>query len=168
MKRDHHDFRLEHVRLEAASWAKEFIRFAFRGNVFDLAVGVILGMVFSNLINSLINDIIMPCVGLILSGVDFGNLALTLHPILHRKGAVQIRYGVFINTFIQFLVVAGVVFLTFKSLVRFRLAEADKTPMQKCGECCMSIPQSAKKCSYCCSSVVSHPKTPSTLEDTHR
>ena len=106
---------------------KEFRDFAMRGNVIDLAIGIIIGAAFTAIVNSLVNDIIMPPIGLILGGIDFSNFFLTLaggeFPSLKAAqdaGAVTINYGVFINACINFLIVAFAVFILVKQVNRFR------------------------------------------------
>ena len=90
---------------------KEFREFIMRGNVLDLAVGVIIGLAFAAVVTSLVNDVIMPPVGLLLGGVDFSSIAITLRPASGDTPAVAIKIGVFINTLINFLIVALVIFL---------------------------------------------------------
>jgi large conductance mechanosensitive channel len=100
---------------------KEFREFAMRGNVVDLAVGVIIGASFGKIINSLVADVIMPPIGLLLGGVDFANLAVVLKPATvdaagKAVAPVLLRYGVFINTIIEFAIVAFAVFLLVKAI----------------------------------------------------
>jgi len=106
---------------------KEFRDFAMRGNVIDLAVGIIIGVAFTTVVNSLVKDIIMPPIGYILNGIDFSNIFLVLrgdqYPSLKAAqdaGAVSINFGVFINACINFLIVAFAVFLLVKQVNRFR------------------------------------------------
>ena len=97
---------------------KEFREFISRGNVIDLAVGVIIGGAFGKIVTSLVTDVVMPPVGLALGGVDFSALKLVLKPadVAAKTAEVAIRFGVFLNVVIQFLVVAAVIFLTVKAL----------------------------------------------------
>jgi large conductance mechanosensitive channel len=90
---------------------KDFREFIMRGNVLDLAVGVIIGLAFAAVVTSLVNDVIMPPIGLVLGGVDFSNIAITLRPASGDTPAVAIRIGAFINTLINFLIVSLVIFL---------------------------------------------------------
>ena len=113
---------------------KEFRDFAMRGNVIDLAIGIIIGAAFTTVVNSLVKDIIMPPIGYILNGIDFSNIFLVLrgdqYPSLKAAqdaGAVSINFGVFINACINFLIVAFAVFLLVKQVNRFR-KEAPATP----------------------------------------
>ena len=99
---------------------KEFKEFVTKGNVVDLAVGVIIGGAFGKIVTSLVDDIIMPPIGLILGGVDFSKLTLTLKEAVGDKPAVMIRYGIFINAVIIFLIVAFCIFLMIKAINRMR------------------------------------------------
>ncbi len=95
---------------------KEFKAFAMRGNVMDLAVGIVIGVAFSKIVTSLVNDVIMPPVGVLLGGVDFSSLAVTLKPAAENAPAVALKYGAFVNTIIDFLIVAFAIFLVIKAL----------------------------------------------------
>ena len=113
---------------------KEFRDFAMRGNVIDLAIGIIIGVAFTTVVNSLVKDIIMPPIGYMMNGIDFSNIFLVLkgdqYPSLKAAqdaGAVSINFGVFINACINFLIVAFAVFLLVKQVNRFR-KEAPATP----------------------------------------
>lgn len=94
----------------------EFKKFAMRGNVLDMAVGIVIGGAFTPIVNSLVNDILMPPIGLLLGGVDFSNLLITIKEATETAPAVTINYGVFINTIITFIIVAFAVFLLIKSV----------------------------------------------------
>ncbi|MCI8387951.1 MAG: large-conductance mechanosensitive channel protein MscL [Clostridiales bacterium] len=94
----------------------EFKKFAFKGNVVDMAVGVIIGGVFGNIVTSLVNDIIMPPIGLLIGGVDFSDLKVVLKEAVGETAAVTINYGAFIQTIINFLIVAFAVFFCVKLL----------------------------------------------------
>lgn len=98
------------------SFFGEFKKFAMRGNVMDMAVGIILGGAFGAIVNSLVNDVIMPPIGLLLGNVDFSQLAITLRPAVDGNPAVVINYGVFINTIVSFLVIAFSIFIMIKGL----------------------------------------------------
>jgi large conductance mechanosensitive channel len=130
------------------SMMQEFKAFATRGNVADMAVGIIIGAAFGRIVSSLVADVIMPPIGLLLGGVDFSGLSVTL-----KEGAapVLIKYGVFINTIIDFLIVAFAIFLLVKGINRMKKpAEAPPAPTTKdCPECKMSIPLDAKRCGHC-------------------
>jgi len=112
---------------------KEFKEFAMRGNVIDMAVGIIIGAAFSTIVKSLVADVIMPPIGILLGGVDFSNLFIVLtgegsYPSLEaakEAGATTINYGVFINTIISFLIVAFAVFILIKQINRLKKAEEE-------------------------------------------
>jgi large conductance mechanosensitive channel len=108
------------------SMLKEFREFAMKGNVVDLAVGVIIGGAFGKIVTSLVEDIVMPPIGWVLGNVDFKNLAYTLKEKVGDIPAVQIRYGMFLNTVINFLIVAFCIFIVIKQMNRFRRAEPAK------------------------------------------
>jgi large conductance mechanosensitive channel len=98
------------------SMVKEFKEFVSKGNVVDLAVGVIIGAAFGKIVTSLVDDIIMPPIGMILSGVDFSKLAFTVKEAVGDKPAVLIKYGAFINTMITFVIVAFCIFMMVKAI----------------------------------------------------
>lgn len=109
------------------SFFSEFKKFAMRGNMIDMAVGIIIGGAFTPIVNSLVNDIIMPPIGLLFGGVDFSNLAVTLKQATENGDpAVVIRYGVFINTIIAFLIVAMAVFVLIKFINRLTREEKEQ------------------------------------------
>src|SRR5712692_1982879 len=123
---------LSRQRREAGMW-REFREFAMRGNVVDLAVGIIIGAAFTTIVNSLVNDIIMPPLGLLIGGIDFSNFFLTLkggsYPTLEAAkaaGAVTINYGLFINAVIRFVIVAFAIFILVKQINRIRGQEEAK------------------------------------------
>ncbi|MGH1350284.1 MAG: large-conductance mechanosensitive channel protein MscL [Methyloligellaceae bacterium] len=98
------------------SFLKEFQQFAMRGNVVDMAVGIIIGGAFGTIVKSLVNDVIMPPVGILLGGIDFSDLAITLKSAVGKDPAVMLKYGAFINSVISFLIVAFCVFLLVKTM----------------------------------------------------
>jgi large conductance mechanosensitive channel len=111
---------------------REFREFAMRGNVVDLAVGIILGAAFTTIVNSLVNDLIMPPLGLLIGGIDFSNFFVTLkgssYPTLEAAktaGAVTVNYGLFINAVIRFVIVAFAIFILVKQINRIRWEEAE-------------------------------------------
>jgi large conductance mechanosensitive channel len=146
---------------------KEFREFALRGNVLDMAVGIIIGASFGSIVNSLVDNILMPPIGWLLGGVDFGNYYLTLKagtpagPYLsladaQGAGAVTINYGLFINAIISFLIVAIAMFLLIRSINRLQGAaqeEPTESPPESkdCPYCMSSIPVNASRCPYCTS-----------------
>jgi large conductance mechanosensitive channel len=98
------------------SMLSEFKDFAMKGNVVDMAVGVVIGGAFKTIVTSFTNDILMPPIGLLLGGVDFSNLAITLKQAVGETAAVSINYGVFINTILDFLIIAFAIFLVVKAM----------------------------------------------------
>ena len=142
------------------SMAKEFRQFAARGNVVDLAVGVIIGAAFGKIVTSLVNDVIMPPIGMALGRVDFKNLFVALDGQRYgsladaQKAAVAtINYGVFMNTVLEFLIVAFVIFLMVQQINRLKTPEP-APPTEDARECpfCVSrIPTKATRCPHCTS-----------------
>jgi large conductance mechanosensitive channel len=105
------------------SMMQEFKSFAMKGNVADMAVGIIIGAAFGKIVSSLVNDVIMPPIGLLLGGVDFSNLGITLRQAVEGSPAVVLKYGVFINTIVDFLIVAFAIFLVIRALNALRRKE---------------------------------------------
>lgn len=145
---------------------KEFKEFAVRGNVIDMAVGIIIGGAFSPIVNSLVSDIIMPPIGFVLGNVDFSNLFFVISPqgqtfnsLADAKaaGAVTINYGLFINTLISFLIVAFSVFILIKAINKLKAEKKEETceeiavTTKECPYCCSTININAKKCPFCAS-----------------
>lgn len=143
---------------------KEFRKFVMRGNVIDMAVGVIIGAAFGKIVTSLVNDVIMPPIGKITSGVDFSNLYINLTGKSYESlaqaqqaGAATINYGIFLNNIINFLIVAGVLFLFITQINKIREKfESDNkqeaAPLTKeCPYCLSTIPVNAVKCAHCTS-----------------
>ena len=97
-------------------FVKEFKTFAMRGNVMDMAVGIVIGVAFGKIVTSLVNDIIMPPIGLLMGGVDFSHLAVTLKAAAGSEPAVTLKYGMFINTVIDFLIVVFAIFMVVKGM----------------------------------------------------
>ncbi|WP_246938641.1 large conductance mechanosensitive channel protein MscL [Bacillus pinisoli] len=140
-------------------FVKEFKDFAVKGNVIDLAVGVIIGGAFNKITSSLVNDVVMPPIGMLLGKVDFTNLFITLgseeyNTLAEAKdaGAATINYGVFINNIIQFLITALVIFIVIRQINRMKRKEeqASTQPTNKeCPYCITTIPLKATKCPNC-------------------
>lgn len=140
---------------------KEFKKFAMRGNVVDMAIGVIIGGAFGKIITSLINDVIMPPIGLLLGQVNFAALFINLsgkdYPSLaaaQEAGAATINYGLFLNTILDFIVVALIIFLLVRQINRMQKQE--ETPpaaptTKKCPYCFTEIPIEATRCPHCTS-----------------
>jgi len=147
----------------------EFKKFAIRGNVVDMAVGIIIGAAFGTIVQSLVNDVLMPPLGLLTGNVDFTNLFAVLREgtppapyatlqAAQEAGAVTINYGVFFNTIVSFVIVAFAVFL----LVRYinKLREPDEGPappptVKKCPYCVSDVPIQATRCPHCTSELES-------------
>ncbi len=147
---------------------KEFKEFAVKGNVIDMAVGIVIGAAFGLIVKSLVDDLIMPPVGLLLGKVDFANLFVVLKDgtqagpyatVADAKaaGAVTLSYGAFINTIINFLIVAFAMFLVVKQINRLKRksepAAAAPATTRKCPYCLSDIPLEARKCAHCTSDV---------------
>ena len=145
---------------------KEFKAFAMRGNVLDLAVGIIIGGAFGTIVKSLVDDVIMPPIGLALGNVDFADLFLLLKAgpkalppyasLAEAKaaGAVTVNYGVFVNSVITFLIVAFAVFLLVRAANRLGPQEAAAAPSTKdCPYCRMAVPVGATRCPHCTSEI---------------
>jgi large conductance mechanosensitive channel len=142
---------------------KEFREFAMKGSVVDLAIGVIIGAAFGKIVDSLVNDIIMPPIGRALGGVDFTNMFVALSggefPTLKAAkdaGAATINYGVFINTVVNFLIVALCLFAVVKAMNSMRRQQPATAPApttKNCPQCQMEIPIKAVKCGHCTSPV---------------
>jgi large conductance mechanosensitive channel len=140
---------------------KEFKNFVLKSNIVDLAIGIIIGVAFSAIVNSLVNDIIMPPIGLVLGKVDFSNLFVVLRegstigaPYLSlaaakQAGAVTLNYGAFINTIITFLIIAVVLFFIIKAINSFKKKEAVAT--KPCPYCFTTIDTKATRCPNCTS-----------------
>lgn len=140
---------------------QDFAKFIKRGNVLDLAVAVIVGGSFGKVVTSLVNDIIMPPIGLLLGKVDFSNLFIDLSRkgyanLANAKaaGVPTLNYGAFINTVIDFLIVSLVVFLMTKGITSIKSVESEEKPQpvsKTCPMCATEIPLAAKRCPHCTS-----------------
>ena len=140
---------------------KEFKEFAMRGNVLDMAVGVIIGGAFGKIVSSMVSDILMPPLGLVLGKVDFSSLFVDLsgtYPAslaaAKQAGAPTINYGVFLQAMFDFMIVAFVIFLLIKQVNRFmKQPEVSPGPptTKECPRCCSMIPIKAAKCAHCTS-----------------
>ena len=131
---------------------KEFKEFIARGNVVDLAVGIIIGAAFGKIVTSLVNDVLMPPIGLLMGNVDFSNLAVTLTEKTAEAEAVTVKYGMFINTILDFLIVSFAIFMVIKQLNRLKKKEPEPEVTTKdCPRCFTSIPIQATRCPHCTS-----------------
>jgi large conductance mechanosensitive channel len=140
---------------------KEFKEFIMRGNVLDMAIGIVIGGAFGKIVTSLVNDILMPPIGVLLGGVDFANLFINLSSKPYATladaqaaGAATINYGLFLNTIIDFVIVAFVIFLLIRAVNRLRrqqeaLPAAPTT--KECPYCLSTIPIKATRCANCTS-----------------
>jgi large conductance mechanosensitive channel len=154
---------------EPPMW-KDFKAFIMRGNVLDLAVAVVIGGAFGTIVKSLVDDVIMPPIGLILGKVDFSNLFVVLKDgtkapppyttpaAAHDAGAVTLNYGAFLNNVIAFLIVAAAVFLIVRVVSRWYAKPAPATPTTKpCPFCTLSIPLAARRCPNCTAEIAGTP-----------
>ena len=141
---------------------KEFKAFAMRGNVIDLAVGVIIGAAFGKIVTSAVDDVLMPPIGRLLSHNDFAQLFINLGDINYATlaeakahAAATLNYGVFLNTIINFLIVAFCVFLvvTWFNKLLVKPAPAGPPTTKECPQCAMTIPIQAKRCGHCTSQI---------------
>lgn len=141
---------------------KEFKAFAMRGNVLDMAVGIIIGAAFGKIVSSAVDDILMPPLGKLLGHTDFTNFFISLNGESYARlsdakaaGAATLNYGMFINTIINFLIVAFAVFLLVRAVNRWVVKPAaPAAPTTKdCPQCLMQIPIAAKKCGHCTSNL---------------
>ncbi len=142
---------------------KEFKEFAVKGNAVDLAVGVIIGAAFGGIINSLVKDIVMPPISLLSGGLDFSNKFIILRAAKDgsvafntpadaaKAGAITWNYGNFITLLINFLIVAGAVFLLVRAINQLRRPKAKEPDTQDCPACAMKIPIRATRCPHCTS-----------------
>ncbi len=142
----------------------EFKKFAMRGNVVDMAVGIIIGAAFGKIVSSLVKDVIMPPIGLLMGNVDFTNLFINLSDKSYESlaaaqeaGAATINYGVFINTVLDFIIIAFAIFMVIKAMNKAKKKEEEAPPAapttKSCPECLSDIPIAAKRCAHCTSPV---------------
>lgn len=140
----------------------DFKKFAMKGNVVDLAIGVIVGGAFGKIVNSLVNDIIMPIIGMIVGKVDFSNLYINLsnkkfNSLAQAKsaGVATINYGIFINNIINFLIISFSIFIIIRKINNFRerngMMRKPEVNTKICSFCCTDIPKNATRCPNCTS-----------------
>jgi large conductance mechanosensitive channel len=139
---------------------KDFKEFIMRGNVLDMAIGIIIGIAFGAIVSSIVNDIIMPPIGMLLGNIDFSNLFVNLSggeytslSEAKKAGAAVIAYGAFINTIINFLLVAVVMFFLIRAFNRFRKKQEVAPSTKDCPYCFSGIPIKATRCPYCTSEI---------------
>ena len=145
---------------------KEFKEFALKGNVVDMAVGIVIGGAFGTIVKSLVNDVIMPPIGILLGGVDFSNLVLVAQDgdptgpystlaQAQEAGAVTVNYGLFFNSVISFLIIALAIFFVIKSINALQREQEEEKPAEPtskdCGFCATEIPLQATRCPHCTS-----------------
>ena len=138
----------------------EFKKFAMRGSVLDLAIGVMVGGAFGKIVTSLVNDVLMPPLGLVLGKVDFSNLYINLSKTNYRTlseaqsaGAPTINYGLFLNNIVEFVIVAFTIFLIVKGINRLHKEEEKAAKTKDCPYCVSAIPLKATRCPNCTSSL---------------
>jgi large conductance mechanosensitive channel len=137
---------------------KEFKEFAVKGNVVDMAVGIIIGAAFGKIVTSLVSDVVMPPIGMLLGSMDFSNLAFVLREKTAEAEAVAINYGAFINTVLDFVIVALVIFLVIRQMNRLKREEPAKPATTKaCPYCRSTIDPSATRCPNCTSQLEPRP-----------
>ena len=137
----------------------DFKKFVMRGNVLDMAVGIIIGAAFGKIVSSFVGDVLMPPIGLLLGGIDFSNFFINLSggdyatlAAAREAGAVTINYGAFLNLVLDFLIVALAVFLLVRTVERLKKQEAPaEATTKKCSECLSEIPKAARRCAFCTS-----------------
>jgi large conductance mechanosensitive channel len=152
-------------RLGGTNMLKEFREFALRGNVMDMAIGIILGVAFGRIISSFVEDILMPPLGLLLGKVDFTNLFVSLTgqhfdtlAAAKAVGAPTLNYGLFANHVLNFLIVAFAIFLLVRQVNRFkRQQEAPAPSTRECPYCLSAIPIKATRCAHCTSELKAAP-----------
>ena len=140
---------------------KEFKEFALKGNVVDMAIGIIIGAAFGKIVSSLVGDVLMPPIGKLMGNLDFSNLFVALNGQVYDSlkaakdaGAPTINYGLFLNTVIDFIIVAFVIFILVKQINRLKKAEPAAAPATKeCPYCLSQIPLKATRCPACTSEV---------------
>jgi len=135
---------------------KEFKEFAMRGNVVDMAVGIIIGAAFGKIITSLVSDVIMPPIGLVMGNADFSSLFIDLSgkhyatlAEAQKAGAATINYGLFIDAIVGFLIVAFAVFIVVRQINRMKREEPPAPTTKDCPHCALPVPLAAKRCGHC-------------------
>ncbi len=151
---------------------KEFKEFAMRGNVLDMAVGVVIGAAFGKIVSSLVEDVIMPPLGLLIGGIDFSSLFISLSGQQYvsladakTAGAATLNYGLFLNTVLNFVIVAFAIFLLIRAVNRMQrqkqAAPAAGPTTATCSFCLSTVPIKATRCAHCTSHLVEEPLTQS-------
>ncbi len=142
------------------NFQKEFREFALRGNVLDLAIGVVIGGAFSKIVNSAVNDVIMPVIGLITGKIDFTNLFLSFNGKTYKTladaktaGVATLNYGSFLTSIVDFILIAFAIFIFIKTINRIRPKAAEEQKTKDCPYCFSKISTKATKCPQCTSNV---------------
>jgi len=133
---------------------KEFKEFAMRGNVMDMAIGIIIGAAFGKIVSSLVNDVIMPPIGYLIGGIDFSELVVTIKEATADTAAVTLNYGTFLNTVIDFIIIAFAIFMVIKGMNKLKRKEEAPPPeptTKDCPHCLTTIPIKATRCPACTS-----------------
>lgn len=152
---------LQNKKKEGRKMLKEFKKFALKGNMIDLAVGIIIGGAFNSIVNSLVNDILMPLLGVFTKSINFSNWFISLDGekydtllAAEEAGAAVLKYGLFLSNILNFVIMAFVVFLLVRWINKLRKPEAPAAPTtKKCPYCYSDIHLDATKCSHCTSDV---------------
>ena len=139
------------------SLTKEFKEFALKGNVVDLAIGVIIGAAFGKVVTSIVDDLIMPVLGVLVGNRDFSDYFITLRgghyeslAAAKAAGAATLNYGMFVNTLFNFVIVAFAIFLVVRQINRMTRKPAEAVvPMKDCPQCLSAIPKDARRCKFC-------------------
>jgi large conductance mechanosensitive channel len=138
--------------LKEVAVLKEFREFAMRGNVVDLAIGVIIGGAFGRIVTSLVDDMLMPLVGLFTGGIDFSEQVIPI-------GEAEVRWGAFVQNIIDFLIIAFVIFLLVRAINRLKREEPTTPTTKECPYCFTTIPLKASRCPNCTSELQAGPAT---------
>lgn len=151
---------------EGANMLKEFKKFALRGNMIDLAVGIIIGGAFNSIVNSLVNDVIMPLLGVFTKNINFSNWFIALDgkdysslQVAEEAGAAVVKHGLFLSNILNFIIMAFVVFLIVRWINKLRKPESPATPTtKKCSYCYSDVHIDASKCSHCTADIAKEKK----------
>jgi len=143
----------DHVK-RASSFFAEFKEFAMKGNMVDMAVGIIIGATFGKIVSSLVQDVVLPPLALLTGGLDFSEKVIVLREATEEVPALLMHYGVFLNTLIDFIIIAFVIFLVIKQMNKLKREEPKKESTRKdCPHCFSSISIKATKCPHCTTSI---------------
>lgn len=148
---NHCNLGYDFANIRPMSMIQDFKKFISRGNVIDMAVGIIIGASFTKIVDVLVGKVIMPPIGLLLGGVDFSSFKITLKAATEASPAVTIEYGLFINTLINFFIVAIAIFFLIK--VVGSIYRKEESVKLLCPECKMEVPEDATRCGHCTSTL---------------